>query len=564
MRRLAAFLTIFLVAGLFGLNRMVKADELDEINRQIGELTQAREMSIAATKPLESELGRLRTKLKEIEAGIAKAKDELRGLEASISRREADFTNQYVLLSERVQSFYKNSRAPSSFFVLFSTGPSSNWARDLFYQRVVTDKDKDIIAQISMDLLQLEKDKKKAEADRARLNELQAKADKEAKFFEGEISGAKAYQQKLSQQIASLSAKQQSIIAQKLASLGISRSAASPGRCDSDLTNGRDPDFSPKLAIFTFGVPHRNGLNQYGAWRRAKDNQDVEEILQAYYPGKTLKKDYDQGIQITTTSGWSGSIEEYVKRIYEMPDSWVEKDLAALKAQAVAARTYALNVTNNGSKPICTSEQCQVFKPEPKGGNWDKAVEATKGWVLMDGGTPAFTQYASTHGGYIKNLGKFDGPGGNPTGFSDLQSRAYDRESPWFYCDWGWRDGGYNKTAWLKPSEVADIANVILLAREDSSARQHLYQIDKPNPEGVDNWDTERVKQGLRKYRTPFNNVTDVSISADFGDGTTTQVTVTGDAPTGSFSGSEFKDWFNLRAPANIQIVGPLYNVERR
>ncbi|KKU34644.1 MAG: hypothetical protein UX50_C0015G0016, partial [Candidatus Beckwithbacteria bacterium GW2011_GWA1_46_30] len=39
-----------------------------------------------------------------------------------------------------------------------------------------------------------------------------------------------------------------------------------------------------------------------------------------------------------------------------------------------------------------------------------------------------------------------------------------------------------------------------------------------------------------------------------------TQVTVDGVA----FTGSEFKDWFNLRAPANIQIVGPLYNVERR
>ncbi len=28
--------------------------------------------------------------------------------------------------------------------------------------------------------------------------------------------------------------------------------------------------------------------------------------------------------------------------------------------------------------------------------------------------------------------------------------------------------------------------------------------------------------------------------------------------------GAEFKDFFNLRAPANIQIVGPLFNIERR
>ncbi len=559
MRKVIIFLLlIFLVGGVRAIS------PIEELQTEIDKLSASLEMSRRATTPLEQELAKLKTQLDAIQAGIDKAKAELKTLELSIAEREKEFSQNYVLLAEGAASFYKISRYGYSSLNLFANGLMGGAMRDLFYRQAVTDKYKNVIEEISKELLALEADKKKAQADKAALDALQVKVDKEAKFFEGEISGAKAYQAKLSQQIASLSAKQQNIIAQKLASLGISRSAASPGRCDSDLTNGRDPGFSPKLAIFTYGVPHRNGLNQYGAWRRAKDNQDVEEILQAYYPGKTLKKDYDQGIQITTTSGWSGSIEDYVKRIYEMPDSWVEKDLAALKAQAVAARTYALNVTSNGSKAICTTEQCQVFKPDPKGGNWDRAAEATKGWVLMDGGSPAYTQYASTHGGYIKNLGKFDGPGGNPTSFSDLQSRANDRESPWFYCDWGWRSDGYSNTAWLRPSEVADIANVILLAREDSSAKPHLYQVDEPNPEGVDNWDAERVKQELRKYRTPFNNVTDVPVSANFDDGMTTNVTVTGDAPAGSFSGSEFKDWFNLRAPANIQIVGPLYNIERR
>jgi len=542
----------------------VQADDLDDINRQIGELSKAREQSVSATKPLEAELGRLTDKLNSIEAGIVKAKADLRGLEASIAKREADFAIQYALLAERVASFYKASRAPSSFFVLFATGPSSNLARDLFYQEVVTDKDKEVIAQISLDLIQLEKDKQRAEEDKVRLADLQTKLDKEAEFFAGEIAGAKAYQADLGQQIASLTAKQQQIIAQKLGSLGISRSAARPGRCDSDLDNGRDPGFSPKLAIFTFGVPHRKGLNQYGAWRRAKDSQGVEEILQAYYPGKTLKKDYDQNIQIRTDTGHTFSIEEYVKRIYEMPDSWVENDMAALKAQAVAARSYALNVTSNGVNSICTTERCQVFKPEPKGGNWNSAVKATKGWVLMDGGSPAFTQYASTHGGYILNLSKFDGPGGNPNSLDDLKARAYDRESPWFYCDWGWRGGEFANTAWLRPNELADIANVILLAREDSSTRPHLYQVDKPNPEGVENWDAERVKQELRKYRAPFNSVSNGSVSIDFNGGSTTSINLSGDVGSEPFSGSEFKDWFNLRAPANIQIVGPLYNVERR
>jgi peptidoglycan hydrolase-like amidase len=563
MRKWLVLLLLPLV-GLIWWKQVLATDPIEDLQNQINELSRAREQSIAATKPLEGELDRLQKQLDSITAGINKAKDDLRALEASIAEREDEFSVQYALLSERVVSYYKTSRAPSSFFILFTGGSSGNLARDLFYQQVVTDRDKDTIAQISQDLIQLDNDKKKVEADRVRLADLQAKVDKEAKFFEGEIAGAKAYQAKLSQQIAALNAQQQNIIAQKLASLGISRSASSPGRCDSDLTNGRDPGFSPKLALFTYGVPHRNGLNQYGAWGRAKARQGVEQILQEYYPGKTLNKDYNQNIQINTTTGWSGTIEEYVKRIYEMPDSWTENDMAALKAQAVAARSYALNVTGNGSKAICTTEQCQVFKPEPKGGNWDRAVEATKGWVLLDGGNPAFTQYASTHGGYIKSINKFDGVGGNPGSFADLNSRAFDRESPWFYCDWGSRSE-YNKTAWLKPSELADIANVILLARRDSSVRNHLYQPDRPNPEGTETWNSDRVKSELNsRGGKAFNTVNDGSVAVDFGSGTTNSISLSGDAGTETFSGAEFKDWFNLRAPANIQIVGPLYNVERR
>ena len=264
-------------------------------------------------------------------------------------------------------------------------------------------------------------------------------------------------------------------------------------------------------------------MNQYGAWGRAKDGQNEEQILQAYYPSLTLKKDYDQGAQINVEGQGTFSIEDYVKRIYEVPDSWTDNNLAVLKAQAVAARTYGLNsMQRNGS--ICTTEACQVFKPEPKGGNWEQAVNATAGWVLLDGGSPGFTQYASTHGGYILNLGKFDGKNGNPGNFAELNERAYDKDSPWFYCDWGARSS-YSNTAWLKTNEVADIVNVILLARADSSTGDHLYQTDKSHPYGGEVWSEDRVKQELRtRGISPYNTVSDVTISADFGLGSTSSV----------------------------------------
>ena len=72
--------------------------------------------------------------------------------------------------------------------------------------------------------------------------------------------------------------------------------------------------------------------------------------------------------------------------------------------------------------------------------------------------------------------------------------------------------------------------------------------------------DQELVNRGA----TPFNSVSNISVSADFNAGKTINISVSGDGGNRSFSGSEFKNYFNLRAPANIQIVGPLYNIEKK
>ncbi|KKP32023.1 MAG: hypothetical protein UR21_C0003G0056 [Candidatus Woesebacteria bacterium GW2011_GWC2_31_9] len=225
----------------------------------------------------------------------------------------------------------------------------------------------------------------------------------------------------------------------------------------------------------------------------------------------------------------------------------------------------------NGTKSICPSQKCQVVKKEINDGNWQTAVTATSGVVLTNGGKPVTAWFSSTHGGYAYTSGDIgwsntawtkrltDAIGGI-NGFSDLFNNAYDKSSPTFYCDWGSRSQ-YNKTAWLKPDEIADIANVILLAKADGSTQRHLAQPDKPNPDGVDTWDASKVKNELTSRGiTPFDSVSNISIGVDFGSGKTTSVSIDGR----SFDGQDFKSYFNLRAPSNIQIVGPLFNIEKR
>ncbi len=554
---IVVFGIVFLM-GLFIWVDPTSSDELDDITKKISDLTSALNQSKAATAPLESQLTSMRKQIADIKAQVFSLEESITVKKKNIDKGYTDLAKQEDILHKTIQSYYIKSYYNSPFLLFLSAPSASDLTQVLAYQKATADRDKAIITSLALSIQDLETKKLQLESEQQRLTVIKASLDQQSAKLDTIVQGAKAYQATLSSQIVDLTAKQQQILSQRLASLNIPRSAGTSARGCSDDRH-IDPGFSPRVAFFTYGAPHRNGLNQYGAWGRAKAGQNEEQILQEYYPGKTLKKDYDQALQISTTTGWTGSIEDYVKRIYEVPDSWTENNLAVLKAQAVAARTYALNVTSNGSKQICTTEQCQVFKPEPKGGNWDQAVESTRGWVLMDGGTPAFTQYASTHGGYILNIGKFDGASGNPGSFAELNERAYDKESPWFYCDWGSR-AAYNKTAWLKPHEVADIVNTLLLVKADSSTTDHLYQTDNPPP-GVDNWSEDRVKEELRKRGiSPYDSLSDISVSADFGGGKTTSVNIAGN----NFSGEDFKNRFNLRAPANIQIVGPLYNIERR
>lgn len=571
MKKVVIFLCLFVT--FFVVSHSVFSDELDDINRQLDSLKRDLESSQNATKPLESDLVKLQSQLASIRVRVTVIEKEVSQKQAEVEKGEKAILEQKKLLDQRIFAYYKNAkRAQISLLNMFVADNFSYAVENFFYQKSLADQDKQTIVRIVLYVKGLEDKKKELESEQVRLGKIRESIDKQSAFLGTEIGKAKQYQSELSGKIAALSARQQQLIAQKLSSLGIPRSASTGAKGCSD-DRGVDPGFSPRLAFFTYGVPNRVGMNQYGARGRAAAGQNEEEILRAYYENFELKKDYDTGININVDGYGSFNIEDYVKRIYEIPAGW---PMAALKAQAIAARSYALSYTGNGARSICATQQCQVFKPDPKGGAWEQAVNDTKGWVMVQGGSPIKAWFSSTHGGYVLKSGEIgwsdtswtkhatDTTTGSAGNFSDLQNNAYDKDSPWFYCDWGSR-ASYSKTAWLKPEEVADIANIIQLAKLDGGVGEHLYQPDKPNPAGTDTWDPERVKSELKnRGGNPMSRANDVSIGADFGGGRTTSVTISGDSGSVSFDGREFKDWFNLRAPANIQIVGPLYNAEKK
>lgn len=113
-------------------------------------------------------------------------------------------------------------------------------------------------------------------------------------------------------------------------------------------------------------------------------------------------------------------MERYVAGIAEMPSRW---PLEALKAQAVAARSYAWWSARRGAHEgfdICATTACQVFRGAEVvldgGDRWAEAVAATAGEVLQDPeGAPILARYFSTSGGRtFANEDVFPATGASP------------------------------------------------------------------------------------------------------------------------------------------------------
>ena len=95
-------------------------------------------------------------------------------------------------------------------------------------------------------------------------------------------------------------------------------------------------------------------------------------------------------------------LDDYVKGVvpHEMSNSW---PIEALKAQAVAARTYALSMLNRHSGyhfDICPSTHCQAYSGLSRAGsNSDAAVDQTASVVATYNGSYASCFYYSSNGG---------------------------------------------------------------------------------------------------------------------------------------------------------------------
>jgi SpoIID/LytB domain protein len=167
------------------------------------------------------------------------------------------------------------------------------------------------------------------------------------------------------------------------------------------------PAGASTLIIEGAGDGHGVGMSQYGALGYAKHGWSYQQILAHYYTGTAL----GTTPATTTIKVLVGSkvvklpIERYVRGVVsaEMPSSW---PMAALEAQAIASRTYALTSDAGGSRfNVYSDTRSQMYlgvAAETAATN--AAVAATAGQVVTYAGKPAATYFFSSSGGMTENI----------------------------------------------------------------------------------------------------------------------------------------------------------------
>ncbi len=172
-------------------------------------------------------------------------------------------------------------------------------------------------------------------------------------------------------------------------------------------TPTRSPGVDVARDVVRLTPPPRGSFLVRGAYPDAPSpcRRHRRPVLRGRYAGTLLvHRASDGSLGLTVALPF----ERYLEGIAEVPPSW---PTAALEAQAIAARSYALATTGWGGelgerldRPICATSACQVYHGLPlehagEARRWVRAVRRTRGLVLVYQGRPAETVYFSTSNG---------------------------------------------------------------------------------------------------------------------------------------------------------------------
>jgi SpoIID/LytB domain protein len=162
-----------------------------------------------------------------------------------------------------------------------------------------------------------------------------------------------------------------------------------------------------ELVIAGGGYGHGVGMSQEGALGYAEHGFTYQAILAHYYTGTSLGT-APANTQVRVLIGnkvHKVALDAYVRGVVsaEVSSSW---PLAALEAQAVASRTYALTAHAGGAKfDVYADTRSQVYRGvAAQTPQTDTAVADTAGQIVTYDGKPAITYFFASSGGRTENV----------------------------------------------------------------------------------------------------------------------------------------------------------------
>jgi SpoIID/LytB domain protein len=167
------------------------------------------------------------------------------------------------------------------------------------------------------------------------------------------------------------------------------------------------PAGAATLVIEGAGDGHGVGMSQDGALGYARHGWSYQAILAHYYTGTTLGQAPAKAVirVLVGSRVQAVPIERYVRGVVaaEMPSGW---PLAALEAQAVASRTYALESHAGGARfNVYSDTRSQVYEgTTAETASSNTAVADTAGQIVLYDGQPAITYFFASSGGMTENI----------------------------------------------------------------------------------------------------------------------------------------------------------------
>ena len=173
------------------------------------------------------------------------------------------------------------------------------------------------------------------------------------------------------------------------------------------LTLCAGPAGASKLVINGAGDGHGVGMSQDGALGYAEHGWPYTAILGHYYTGTAIgQAPPNTSVRVLLNGKVKRlALETYVRGVVaaEVSASWA---MAALEAQAVASRTYAITAHAGGSKfDVYPDDRSQVYLGKAaETARTNAAVTATAGQIVTYGGQPATTYFFAGSGGHTESI----------------------------------------------------------------------------------------------------------------------------------------------------------------